>query len=134
VTRVTFFIEKEPCGWGWIFSGLEGVAPVSVISDLKKFLERENDENGEKGLSVQEVAKKRIQDKLSKAKKDNVDHLIDDDLKISKEDLKATIKLLEEKLTNLKKTERVEKIDLSELKSRIEHDLKKAKSILSKRT
>ena len=98
-----------------------------VLRDLKKALEKENiDEDG--ALSIEEIARKRFQEKLNLAKKENS---IGDDLIISKDDLRAIIQNLELKLIRVAKTESLEKIDLSDLKSRIRSDISKAKNNLN---
>ena len=91
-----------------------GGSPVLVLRDLKKALEKENiDEDG--ALSIEEIARKRFQEKLNLAKKENS---IGDDLIISKDDLRAIIQNLELKLIRVAKTESLEKIDLSDWKTR----------------
>ena len=54
-----------------------------------------------------------------------------EDTNVSRVDLLETIVLLEKKLSSLRATERSERIDLSVLKEQVEHDLEKAKSLLS---
>ena len=129
-TTVTFCIEKEPMGWavGSLLANMSlGSSPVLVLRDLKKALEKENiDEDG--ALSVEEIARKRFKEKLELAKKENS---IGDDLIISKDDLRAIIQNLELKLIRVVKTEALEKIDLSDLKSRIQSDINKAKNNLN---
>ena len=129
-TTVTLCIEKEPMGWavGSLLSNMSlGGSPVLVLRDLKKALEKENiEEDG--ALSVEEIARKRFQEKLNLAKKENS---IGDDLIISKDDLRAIIQNLELKLIRVAKTESLEKIDLSDLKSRIRSDISKAKNNLN---
>jgi hypothetical protein len=56
---------------------------------------------------------------------------VDDASGVDKEDLRTTIAVLEAKLASLRNTEKTEKIDLSELKKRVERDLKKARAELS---
>ena len=127
---MTFCIEKEPMGWavGSLLANMSlGSSPVLVLRDLKKALEKENiDEDG--ALSVEEIARKRFKEKLELAKKENS---IGDDLIISKDDLRAIIQNLELKLIRVVKTEALEKIDLSDLKSRIQSDINKAKNNLN---
>ena len=54
-----------------------------------------------------------------------------EDTTVSRVDLLETIVLLEKRLSSLRTTERMERIDLSVLKEQVEHDLEKAKSLLS---
>ena len=54
-----------------------------------------------------------------------------EDTAVSRVDLLETIVLLEKRLSSLRATERLERIDLSVLKEQVEHDLDKAKSLLA---
>ena len=54
-----------------------------------------------------------------------------EDTTVSRVDLLETIVLLEKRLSSLRTTERMERIDFSVLKEQVEHDLEKAKSLLS---
>lgn len=129
-TRVTFCIEKEPMGWAvsaLLSNIVIGSSPVLVLRDLKKALEKEN-EDKDGALSVEEIAQKKFKEKLNLAKK--VDSIVDD-LTASREDLRAIVDSLEQKLKRVQKTEAFEKIDLSDLKSRIRSDISKAKDNLN---
>ena len=97
-----------------------------MLRDLKKALEKEN-EDKDGALSVDEIALKKFKEKLNKEKK--IESIVED-LTVSRDDLRATLHLLEEKLNRVKKTETLEKIDLSDLKSRIQSDINKAKDNL----
>ena len=70
---------------------------------------------------------KKFKEKLDKEKK--IDSIVED-YSVARDDLRATLTLLEEKLIRVKKTESFEKIDLSDLKSRIQSDINKAKENL----
>jgi hypothetical protein len=106
-----------------------GNSPVAILSDMKRILEFKN-EDSDNSLSIIDIAQKRFKEKINK--EENIkkgDSVIDDLLKTenSNKKLQDTIKILELKLKKFKKSAYDEKIDLSELISRIEKDLKKAK-------
>jgi hypothetical protein len=106
-----------------------GNSPVAILSDMKRILEYK-DEDPDNSLSVIDIAQKRFIEKRNK--EENIkkgDSVIDDLLKTenSKKELQETIQMLEIKLIKIKKSANDEKIDLSELISRVEKDLKKAK-------
>ena len=128
-TKVTFCIEKDPQGWALspLLANLAlGSTPVTVLRDLKKALEKEK-EDKDAELSIDQIALKKFKEKLDKEKK--IDSIVED-YSVARDDLRATLTLLEEKLIRVKKTESFEKIDLSDLKSRIQSDINKAKENL----
>lgn len=118
-----------------------GNTPVNVLSDMKRILESK-DEDLDSFLSIIDIAQKKNIEKINK----NVDNLKKGDQKVtnnvlqnqrdfletenSKEELQDTIKMLEIKLKRIKKTEYDEKINLSELISSVEKDLKKGTDLL----
>lgn len=106
-----------------------GNSPVTILSDMKRILEFKDDDP-DNSLSIIDLAQKRFIEKRNK--EENIkkgDSVIDDLLQTenSKKELQDTIKMLEVKLKKIRKTAYDEKIDLSELVSRVEKDLKKAK-------
>jgi hypothetical protein len=106
-----------------------GNSPVTILSDMKRILEFK-DEDPDNSLSIIDLAQKRFIEKRNK--EENIkkgDSIIDDLLQTenSKKELQDTIEMLEVKLKKIRKTAYDEKIDLSELVSRVEKDLKKAK-------
>ena len=129
-TRVTLCIEKDPAGWAWMSPFLANLAagdsPAYLLRDIKRALEK--DEAGDDSqLSVEQIALRNFNEKLLREEAAAVGLMIIDDPTASREVLRATIKELEERLVRLNKTERLEGIDLSELKSRIHEDLRKAR-------
>ena len=130
-TKVTLVIEKDPAGWyvlsPFLASLFSGDTPVLLLRDLKRALEETEEVDKDGLLSVEEIAEKKFRAKLEKP----LGESIVDSKSASKEELQATVKLLEERLARITKAERVEKIDLSELRGRVKEDLKKAKKNLS---
>lgn len=137
-TRVTLCIEQDPSGWAWMSPFLANLAagdsPAFFLRDIKRALEKDEAEDNSQ-LSVEQVALMQFKDKLSRKESAAMGKMIIDDITASREALGETIKLLEERLVRLNKTEKLEGIDLSDLKSRVHEDLKKAKTnLLQSRT
>lgn len=127
-TTVTFCIEKDPSGWAWfspfLANAVAGTSPVSVLRDLKVALEESP------GNKISEPAEEIAKKKVKEIPKPTAATSMVEDKSASKNDLKATVKLLEEKLIRVTKTEKLENIDLSDLKKRIKEDIKKGKHLL----
>ena len=132
-TRVTLCIEKDPSGWAWVSPLLANLAagdsPAYLLRDLKRAMEKD-EARDDILLSVEQVARRNFNQNLLREEAAAVGVMIIDDPTASRESLRAIIIQLEERLVRLNKTERLEGIDLSELKSRIYEDLKKAKANL----
>ena len=77
------------------------------------------------GLSIEEAARREFQKKLQK---DTEFVSIVDDVSVDRQDVKDTLTMLHNKLRELEKTERTEKLDLSGLKNRVREDIRKARS------
>jgi hypothetical protein len=126
-TKVTYIIEVEPNGWARWFLSREvidffcGNCTTEMLLSLKADIEKSFDE----GLSVEEAARREFQKKLQKEK-----HFVSivDDVGVDKQDIKDTLAMLHNKLRELEKTERTEKLDLSALKNRVREDIRKARS------
>jgi hypothetical protein len=133
ITEVTLCIERDPGGWAWmsplIANFVAGNNPAKLLAQMKKALENEED-SIPAGLSVEKEARLKFKRRQLKLEKQKQGLTIVDDLYAKEEDLKATVALLEERLKRLKQTEAAEKINLSELKARVESDLKKAREHL----
>ena len=135
-TRVTYLVEMDAGGiiakWlmGNGFSNfVAGDSPVSFLSSLKKAAEAHIlDES----LGVEEAARITFQKSLKK--RDSFGSSIVDDVGLasatSKEDLLATVKVLEARLADIRRSERADKLNLSELRARVSNDLEKAKQQL----
>lgn len=128
-TTVTFCIEKDPMGWAWIspflVNAVAGASPISILKDLKAALE-ETPAN-----KIIEPVEEAAQKKLKEILKPTAATSMVEDKSASKSDLKATVKLLEEKLVRVTKTEKAENIDLSDLKRRIKEDIEKGKHLIA---
>jgi hypothetical protein len=138
-TLVHYIIEINPKGWlkipivSLISDSIIGDRQVNVLESLKESLEEEDrqknidQKDGGKILSIEETARLRFK-KSQKDKEDkNKSNSIIDDSTVSKEDLLQTISILEKRLINLKKTEKQDKIDLRDLKNRVENDIDRTK-------
>eukprot|EP01041_Mallomonas_annulata_P008036 gene8036-16469_t len=128
-TQATYIIEVQDSGWFPSYI-VEFVADkyISTLSMLKKELEDAETEE-ENALSVDEMARLRFQRHQNVAKKLHGTTIVDD-VTTTKEDLQNTVKLLEQRLKDLRKTEKSEGLNLSDLKGRVEKDLTKAKERL----
>lgn len=129
--QCTLVIEKDPGGWAMFASVVAnlvaGDPAGTIMTQLKNALEgSENDED--KDLTVEQVARKKFAKKLEEEEKQHQGLSILEGVAVSKEDLKATIALLERKIAIIRKTERTEKIDLTELKSQVLVDLERVKA------
>lgn len=130
-TKVTLVIEKDLSGW-YIFSAflaslLSGDSPVLLLRDLKRALEEKEEEDMDGLLSVEEIAERKFRKSLEQPLGESI---VDSKVAL-REELQTTVKLLEERLARVTKAEKVEKIDLSDLKARVKEDLRKAKKNLS---
>lgn len=135
ITSITYVVEKNPAGWAFISSAISnfvaGQYDVLVLSDLKRVLEQKSNDE-EEGLTVEQIARRRFENKLKQeAKAKEAKSIVDDPSGVSKEDVRATVAVLEAKLASLRAMEKNEKMDLSELRHRVEADLKKARTALS---
>lgn len=133
-TRVSFVVDVEPGGLSWavpslITSTVIGNRPLRTLIDLKKTLEEEEDFLNDRKLSVDEAAKKLLE-KNRQAEKLAESKSLLYGLDTSRADLEATLRLLEQRLKDVKQTEVREKLDLSELRKRIESDLQTARDRL----
>jgi hypothetical protein len=129
-TLCTLITETGPGGWLYPISGILSMIITSrLASTITSFIKLFDKNDIYDNMSVEEVAR----NKFEKAQKEkNKEKLLDDaDKTIYKEDLQSTIRMLENKLTSIQKTERSENIDLSDLKRRVVSDIKSAKSKLS---
>lgn len=124
-TLVTQVIEVSPGGWIFNVFGIAdacaGDNVVNSLSFLKKSIESTEEEESSQ-LSVEEAAQKRMQ--KNKAKKEQAELSIVEDVTVEKEDLLATVALLQRKLKELQATEVSQGMDLSALRKRVESDLK----------
>lgn len=116
-------------GWAWIspflVNAVAGASPISILKDLKAALE-ETPAN-----KIIEPVEEAAQKKLKEILKPTAATSMVEDKSASKSDLKATVKLLEEKLVRVTKTEKAENIDLSDLKRRIKEDIEKGKHLIA---
>lgn len=128
-TKVTYIIEVDDGGWFHpFFVDWTADSYMDTLIGLKKEMEKSEIED-EKNKSIEEIAKLRFQKSQDKLKKlENV--TLVDDVTASKNDLINTVQLLEKRLNDIRKSERTEGLDLRELRSRVELDLKKAKDRL----
>ena len=129
--QCTLVIEKDPGGWGFLSSVVAnlvaGEVAGTLMTQLKNSLEgSDNDED--KDLTVEQVARKKFMKKMEEEEKRHQGLAIIENTAVSREDLKATITLLEQKMASIRKTERAERIDLTELKSQISADLERLKA------
>ena len=134
-THVIYAIEKDPGGWAFLSPAIANIIagnnPVIVLRYLKRYLENTLNDNEENNMSVEAIAKKRVNDRLAAEEKIKQGVSIITNPEVSKEDLQITISTLESRLNILRRTESTEKIDLTELKNRIIHDLESAKKNLA---
>ena len=136
-TRATYIIEINYRGWLPAFLvDLNGNQLISTLQLLKK--ELEGAEAGDDStLSIEEAARRRFQKRIEyeKRKEDSGAAgatLIDNEFLGSRDDLVNTISILEKRLANILSTERTEKLDLSDLRRRVESDLRNARERLNK--
>lgn len=128
-TQATYIVSIVANGWMPDFiSVLSADAYVSTLSMLKKEVERTNSED-EKLLSVDEAARLRFERKQILSKEASITSIVDD-VGASKENLLSTEKILERKLKDISAAEKSDGIDMSDLKHRIQRDLKNVKDRL----
>jgi hypothetical protein len=135
-TRVTYLVEVDQGGViaKWLLGNnasnmIAGDSPVAFLTSLKVAAEADiMDES----LGVDEAARLSFQKQLKK--RDSFGSSIVDDIGLasqtSKADLQETVRVLESRLAELRKSERADKLDLSDLKRRVRDDLDKAKAAL----
>jgi hypothetical protein len=102
---------------------------------MKKHLESQNDIYNNPNLSIEDIARRKIKEKMDKEKgAANKGSIVDDvDPYATLSDIESTIDLLKSRLIKLEQSEKTEGIDLTELKNRVKNDLGKAqvkKSVL----
>jgi hypothetical protein len=129
-TNVTHIVEINTGGWVWKSIAAYYLDRLgNTLSMLKKDLEKEETME-EAAMSIEAAAKLRFN--KHKALKEEIT-LIADDVTANQEDLKEALRLLEKKLSDVKSSERKERLDLSELRSRIENDIARIKERLGKK-
>ena len=130
-TLCTLLIEVGPRGWLYPLSGIVSMILTSRITNymtnFKQLFEKDKESYA---MSVDEIARKRFE-KIQKDKYKET-NIIDDDGVNNKDDLKVTIRMLENKLVQISNTERKDKIDLTDLKERVRNDLNAAKNKLAR--
>ena len=100
---------------------------LKFLLNLKRRSEQSSRES--EGLSVEEAARMRFQQKQKQAASSS----ILDDLNtsgVSKADLQQTVHLLEKRLADLSRQEKAEGLDLSSLRAKIQDDLTSARERL----
>jgi hypothetical protein len=97
------------------------------MTNFKNLFEKDKDSIENMTMSVEQIARK----KFEKSQKDKNKETTIEEVTIYKDDLIATIKMLEAKLSDISKTERNDKIDLTQLKDRVRSDLIAARNKLS---
>jgi len=130
-TLCTLLIEVGPRGWLYPLSGIVSMVTtgriINYMTNFKQLFEK--DKESYDSMSVDEIARKRFE-KIQKDKNKETTIIEDDD--VNKDDLRVTIRMLENKLVQISNTERKDKINLSELKERVRNDLNAAKNKLSR--
>ncbi len=129
-TKVTMLTECDPKGWANIFGTgtmdwLVGDSTVQVIKYLKESVEMEVEQDA--GLSVEEAARLRFMKKQRQMDELGSNTIVEELSPAAREDLIETVKMLEVRLSKIVKDEHETKMDLTELKARVNSDLSKAK-------
>lgn len=128
-TLVTYIIETDYSGW--LFSYLANLFADGLIDTLKMLKnEMEKETEDDSKLTVEQAALSRFKRHKEMTDKKNQGISIIEDISTSSEDLKETIKILENRLKDIRNTEISQNIDLSELKTRVTKDITKAKARL----
>lgn len=131
-TLCTLLIEIDPKGWLYPVSGIVSFITtnrlIKSMTNFKSLFENDKDSIENMTMSIEQIARKKF-DKSQKEK--NKDTTIDE-VSINKDDLIATIRMLELKLNEISKSEKNEKIDLTQLKDRVRSDLIAARNKLSR--
>lgn len=129
---LTYMVELSPGGYAGLLDNASvdfftGDCIIQFLHSLKSHLE-EKDKASEM-MSIEEAARLRFQQKQKKESSSSImDELNTEG--VSAQDLKATISLLERKLSDVRRQEIQEKLDLSGLKKKIQDDLITAKDKL----
>jgi hypothetical protein len=130
-TMCTLLIETDPKGWLYPVSGIVSYIMqnrlIKSMTNFKNLFEKDKDSIENMTMSVEQIARK----KFEKSQKDKNKETTIEEVTIYKDDLIATIKMLEAKLSDISKTERNDKIDLTQLKDRVRSDLIAARNKLS---
>jgi len=131
-TLCTLLIEVGPRGWLYPLSGIVSMITtrriVNYMTNFKQLFEK--DKESYDSMTVDEIARKRFE-KIQKEKNKETNIIEDDDVN-NKDDLRITIRMLENKLVQISNTERKDKINLTDLKERVRNDLNAAKNKLSR--
>ena len=136
-TLCTLVIEINPGGWMTLLLGppisrwFVGEKIASTLEGLKGYIEKEFALDSS-SVSIDEAARKLYQKRLKKQKdkESKSSILYDYSIDVSESDLLNTIKVCESSLKAISVSERKDKTDYSELKSKIETDLTLAKKRL----
>lgn len=131
VTEVTYVVEAQANGWLFnFFVDYFGNCLADPIVNMKKELER--DMVGEDAnASVEEIARQRF--KRHQAQLNEKHHTsIVKDVTADVEDLRRTLTILEARLSDIRKSQKAEGLDLSALESRVQSDISRLKSRISR--
>ena len=130
-TKATYIVEMDYSGW--ILSSIASIWADKITSSLysiKNELEKKTE--GEEGLSIEEIARKRIEKMKEIQRSKEMSSTIIDTVDVSKEDLEVTLIQLENRLETIMASERKQKINLSELKRTVTKDITKIKDRIKK--
>jgi hypothetical protein len=125
-TRCTYITEFSYAGWIYDFIvALFADKQTDALLYMKKELESD-DAIDETKMSVDQIARMRFQKQQERQRSGTNLNLVEE-VSIGQSELKAAVEMLEKRLADVVKTEREQKLDMSELKKRIKKDIQAAK-------
>lgn len=125
-STITYCVDMNPSGWipHFLRDATADDLPLP-IGHLRKMLEKRFEE--ESKLTVDQVARKRVEERKQQREVESLGADIIDDVRTTLAQLHSEESLLRSRLQKLREDERQSGLDLSELIARVENDLRRIK-------
>jgi hypothetical protein len=123
--RCSYLSEIDYAGWIWSsVANLFADKIIDPLANIKLYIESQNVDDNEG--TIEEVATRRIEKMKQLQRKKEMDSTLVDDVMLDKKDLQDTINMLQKRLNDVRAMERAQNLDMSELKGKIQVQLRKA--------
>lgn len=125
-TRATYIAELSYGGWiTSILVDFFAGRYMRSLSNLKKELEGDGADEETADMSIDEIARRRIARRMQKEQTRS--SKLSEEVPMGKEELEATLAVLEKKLVDIRATEKKDGLDMRELKRRVHDDILQVK-------
>ena len=123
--RCTYLSEMDYGGWIWTsVANLFADKIADPLVSIKSFIDGQKEDESEG--TIEQVARKRIEKMKQMQRKKEMASTLVDDVIVDKKDLQDTIDMLQKRLNDVRAMERAQNLDMSELKGKIQTQLRKA--------